>query len=243
MKECPHCGAKSPDDSTKCQFCRKGFDEPVSEVERATLLKQKEWDSQNELPKIEEVKEDTNKKKENIGVRTIKFFKKLDEKKLSVGDILNSAFFISILLWCSVGGINSTYHIFHWTKLISKILYILSILFQILMLSLYFMENTLKNITSIGGILFGFGILIFTIEKAEKILNIVSSGDINSADFMGQPPIYIGFAFFIIGLLIVKLLLKNIFKNRKSIGRWVLIIIFFFSCILTVFANEGGVRI
>jgi len=31
LKECPHCGAKNPEEAEKCQFCGKRFDEPVSE--------------------------------------------------------------------------------------------------------------------------------------------------------------------------------------------------------------------
>ncbi|OQA91856.1 MAG: hypothetical protein BWY26_00648 [Elusimicrobia bacterium ADurb.Bin231] len=46
MKECPHCGAKNPENNEKCQWCGKGFDEPVEENKPSTAQ-----ENNNMLPK------------------------------------------------------------------------------------------------------------------------------------------------------------------------------------------------
>jgi len=46
MKECPHCGAKNPENNEKCQWCEKGFDEPVEEKKPSTAQ-----ENNNMLPK------------------------------------------------------------------------------------------------------------------------------------------------------------------------------------------------
>lgn len=235
-KECPHCGAKSPDEAINCQFCGKRFDEPVSEAEIETLLKQKEWDNQKESRKIEEVRENTKEEKEGIVPKSLKFLKRFNERNLSVRDIMNMTFYFYVSILFIIFSINGTYHLFDGTTLALKIFYILFILFPILILSLYFMKNVLNNIAVISGALFGLGAFIFTYIKAKNVLKIAQSVSNNPAEIMGHKPIYIGFASLIIGALIVYLLIKNIFKNRKCISTVVLIIIFFFSCLLTVFA-------
>jgi len=148
-KECPHCGAKSPDDATKCQWCGKGWDEQVEEI-REVIHQDSRKEQSTPQQEIEEQK--NRKECEKCSIKNpasnnssiggmAKFAIELINRNLTIFECIGGGIVLGVMLICIIILIGSIWgEVFwafwkHYNTIIFPITYIITVIILIMFYS------------------------------------------------------------------------------------------------------------